>query len=287
MVLHTHRPPSLPLFAIRVRDVLVEAQLNLPARYNYYMTSLTLKPCEETDCKNPSKARGLCMKHYNYHTWRGTLPPLKSFTDPASRYEHWIDRSDPSGCWLWGGALSSGYGVIAVNGGNDYVHRWAYETFVGPIPDGLIVGHVCHDLDLTCRGGECVHRRCGRPDHLSPMSKGDNLRAGRMAMLTRERGQIRRATRTHCRNGHEWTEEDLYIRPSDGAHICRACTRESGERYKRKLGIATRPYRDRAECPQGHPYDTVNSQGSRVCTICAKEAQARYRERMRQSRLTA
>jgi len=43
-------------------------------------------------------------------------------------------------------------------------HRWAYETFVGPIPDGL---GVCHHCDTPS---------CVRPDHLFVGTQKDNVR---------------------------------------------------------------------------------------------------------------
>lgn len=67
----------------------------------------------------------------------------------------------PSGdCWQWQGASSAGYGMISVPDENGawrpvQVHRVAHELFVGPIPDGQVVRHLCGN------------RLCCRPDHLA------------------------------------------------------------------------------------------------------------------------
>ena len=45
-----------------------------------------------------------------------------------------IEKQDkPNGCWLWTGARTAdGHGAIHVSGKTYYVHRLAYELWVGP-----------------------------------------------------------------------------------------------------------------------------------------------------------
>lgn len=44
--------------------------------------------------------------------------------------------------WLWAGPIhKDGYGVIANNGTTMLAHRYSYERFIAPIPDGLVVRH--------------------------------------------------------------------------------------------------------------------------------------------------
>lgn len=57
-------------------------------------------------------------------------------------------RVDPiTGCWLWIGTVGrDGYGLC--RDGNKRrlyrrAHRLAFETWVGPIPNGMVVMHVC------------------------------------------------------------------------------------------------------------------------------------------------
>jgi hypothetical protein len=45
-----------------------------------------------------------------------------------------------------------------------YAHRWAYEHFVGPIPEGLEIDHGCF-----------VHA-CVNPGHLEPVTHQENVR---------------------------------------------------------------------------------------------------------------
>ena len=62
-----------------------------------------------------------------------------------------IQKQDrPNGCWLWTGARTAdGHGAIHVLGETTYVHRLAYELWVGPIPEGLWVLHRCN-TPLCC-----------------------------------------------------------------------------------------------------------------------------------------
>lgn len=90
-----------------------------------------------------------------------------------------IEHDTNGGCWLWTGAMvhSSGYGTIGHGGRSHGAHRASYETFVGPIPDGMLV---CHKCDV---------RACVNPDHLFI---GDHL-----ANMT----DMRRKGRAACQEG--------------------------------------------------------------------------------------
>lgn len=52
--------------------------------------------------------------------------------------------AQPNGCILWvGPAMPTGYGTLQIDKVKYVAHRLAYETFVGPIPDGLFACHRC------------------------------------------------------------------------------------------------------------------------------------------------
>lgn len=75
---------------------------------------------------------------------------------------------DDGGCWNWPGARTrKGYGQIRLaEGRTSYTHRESYMAFVGPIPEGLEIDHLCRN------------RGCFNPDHLEPVTPGENARRG-------------------------------------------------------------------------------------------------------------
>lgn len=95
---------------------------------------------------------------------------------------------DDSGCWLWQGTrIPNGYGTIGVrHARKGYVHRVAYETWIGAIPEGHIIDHLCRV------------RICCNPAHLEAVTPSQNTVRG-------DTIPVRRAARTHCLRNHEYT----------------------------------------------------------------------------------
>lgn len=137
-------------------------------------------------------------------------------------------------CQLATGCINDqGYAMVRIKGKLHYRHRLAYESAKGPIPDGLVVDHICHNADEACLGGPCVHRRCVEPSHLEAVPHRTNSLRGRgMAPA--------RAAQTHCIHGHEYTPENTYVRPSGGGRRnCRVCIRaRTQQTLLRQKGVA-------------------------------------------------
>jgi hypothetical protein len=132
-----------------------------------------------------------------------------------------------NGCWHYTkGVGRNGYGRCGWHGGTGLVHRVSYEVFTGPIPPGMTVNHKCHDADLSCPGGLCLHRRCFNPDHLEAVTHKKNLDNGKSCAAVN-------AAKTHCDNGHEFTPENTYIR-TDGCRTCRKCQAVAQGRYRER-----------------------------------------------------
>lgn len=109
-----------------------------------------------------------------------------------------------------GSLRPDGYRQVTVNGRLVLEHRLAYELEVGPIPDGAVVDHACHNADPSCPGGPtCPHRECRNPEHLVAVDRGENV-------------AIAAASRATCPAGHPWAVETTYRRP-DGRRRCRPC----------------------------------------------------------------
>lgn len=137
----------------------------------------------------------------------------------------------PDGCWIWQGYLNAhGYAETNADSRRYLLHRYAYETVHGPIPDGLTIDHLCHTEDTSCPGGvECVHRACVNPDHLEAVTRAENVRRGRH----KERAARTRESITHCPHGHEYTPENSFY-ARDGRRSCRECMRARTQRATEK-----------------------------------------------------
>lgn len=124
----------------------------------------------------------------------------------------------PDGCWLWiGNKNNNGYGLTIINKKVRRVHRVTYELLVGPIPEGLVIDHLCRV------------RNCCNPAHLEPVPQRTNMLRGVSPLAEK-------ATWTHCVNGHEFTPETTYIHPKRGTRNCRTCMLETARR--RRAGLA-------------------------------------------------
>ncbi len=133
----------------------------------------------------------------------------------------------PNGCWEWTGEITKrGYGRFTYRGKREMAHRFSYEHFKGPIPDGLTGDHDCHK-PAECFGGcSCPHRRCVNPDHIEPMSNLDNCRKGHGSKRGIEASAAQKRAITHCPQDHPYDEHNTLVRPN-GHRRCRECERLS------------------------------------------------------------
>lgn len=168
------------------------------------------RTCSIDGCSRPAGSRGWCQMHYA-RWWRHgdpttTLLVMGRGTE-AQRLWGSIDTSDPDACWPWPGATrGAGYGTIRAFGRNNVLtHRLAYELAVGPIPEGLVIDHLCRNT------------RCVNPSHLEPVTPRENTLRGRGIAASN-------AQKTHCPAGHPYDEENTYLIKT-GGRMCRTCMR--------------------------------------------------------------
>jgi hypothetical protein len=130
-----------------------------------------------------------------------------------------VNKTDT--CWLWTAWIErNGYGRFWLDGRQQGAHRAAYEMYVGPIPDGLEIDHLCRV------------RHCVNPAHLDAVTAAENIRR-----MTPHRADYKSA-KTHCPQGHPYDAENTLV-GKDGGRSCRACKKETGRLiYERDRELA-------------------------------------------------
>jgi hypothetical protein len=124
-------------------------------------------------------------------------------------------------CWRWTGAHARDYGTIGLKPYHRtvYAHRFAYEYFVGPIPEGLEIDHV------TARG--CRFRDCVNPEHLEAVTRRTNI-------LRSSNVVADQARRDQCPKGHPYDEANTrLIRGKRSCIECHNSDRRTGRVHKR------------------------------------------------------
>lgn len=172
------------------------------------------RKCAVGGCEAPVLARGYCNAHYK-KLWRyGSPTGSPTRPTPRERFESKIHKT--ADCWEWGGTiLNNGYGRFMVKKKTVLVHRYSYELYVGEVPEGLVIDHLCRN------------RRCVNPDHLEPVTNEENLFRGLGY-------RIMNGMDDSCIRGHKYTEENTYWPPNGGAMRCRMCARQHDRNRNRK-----------------------------------------------------
>ncbi len=122
-----------------------------------------------------------------------------------------------SGCITWIGAVKpNGYGTISRKNKTIHAHRYSYEHYVGEIPKGMQLDHLCGV------------RNCVNPIHLEAVSQKENLRRGSSPSAKNSR-------RSHCIHGHLLSGDNLYIRLGRGGRMCKTCGKERARMHMAKF----------------------------------------------------
>lgn len=119
-------------------------------------------------------------------------------------------NAHPDACWMWIGCVNpKGYGMFRSNG----AHRFAYEWFIGPIPQG-------HEIHHACGATDCVN-----PAHLESLSPKEHRQRGSYWWV-----------RNECIRGHKLTNDNVYRCKTRGveSRTCLRCRLASRRRWSQR-----------------------------------------------------
>ena len=177
-------------------------------------------------------------------------------TKDIARFNASYTPEPNTGCWLWLGTIQRGYGHIHFAGKKRRAHRVSYELARGPIPDGLVLDHLC------------CEKSCVNPDHLEATTDAVNIQRAP------NHSSKQLAARTHCKHGHAFTPENTCVK-SDGARSCITCRRAQqkiGNTERMRKYVAAN--RDRRNAYQREYY----ARNAEKMAGLAREYRARKRE---------
>ena len=145
-------------------------------------------------------------------------------TNRKNTIEALLERLDQTGeCWLWTDKIrKDGYVSMWFYGKKTNLHRIMYEHFVGPIPEGLHIDHLCRV------------RHCCNPEHLEAVTQEENIR--------RSLQYNANLLKTHCDNGHEFTEENTYRYGNQ--RVCKECRLHRGKKRRLETDYDKKYYED-------------------------------------------
>lgn len=134
-----------------------------------------------------------------------------------------VEFEPNTGCWIWRGATSRGYGYTYHSGKMHRAHRFSFSIFKRDLKLDEIVLHKC---DTT---------QCVNPDHLLAGTQSENM------YDSSHKKRHKNSKKEFCPKGHPLSGENLKIHKRKGGLIksreCKICYNESQRRwYNRSRG---------------------------------------------------
>jgi hypothetical protein len=128
-------------------------------------------------------------------------------------------------CLEWTGKPTrDGYGQMYDGSRSLSSHVWIYQRWVGRIPQGMQIDHMCEN------------KACQNVRHMKVKTPWENNRRGNSAAAKAARA-------THCPQNHEYTPENTII-TAMGYRRCRECNKRHQRNYRPKRNANRRKSRN-------------------------------------------
>lgn len=137
-----------------------------------------------------------------------------------NRFWDKVDFVGMNACWGWTGAhlIKGKRGTFWMDGRMVVAPKASLILHGVSVPDGTFV---CH---------HCDNPNCVNPLHLFVGTNKDNL------IDSSNKGRLPPQQKTHCKNGHEFTEENTRKRTVGNSRVCMECMKV----YRRKYELRRR-----------------------------------------------
>lgn len=135
---------------------------------------------------------------------------------------HRITQDPLTGCWNCSGSNNGKYPVMYFRGRQRYVKRVIAYLFLG-----IDLGDPRQDLH------KCDNTWCCNPLHLFLGTQADNIED------CVEKGRNFWRNRTHCKQGHEFSPQNTYLKPGARGRTtrqCKTCTLLNNARRRGSAG---------------------------------------------------
>lgn len=175
--------------------------------------------------------------------------------DAEARFFGKIEKPNgDDGCWIWHGSKNSrGYGRFYPGRPlpSVYAHRWSYERFVGRIPAGLQIDHLCRV------------KHCVNPAHLEPVTARENMhRADSPSIVASRTGK--------CQRGHDLPD----FPDRQGKRRCLVCHQERLRAARLQRRTKAIESANRQRCPS-FIKDAIWERTGGLCDFCGRTVAAK------------
>lgn len=132
-------------------------------RYGDPLASKTREWCSVDGCGKKHYGNGLCNMHWQRLRNVGSLDTDRPIYQTVEESFAYRTREAENGCIEWtGSTVNGGYGHFRKGGKNHRAHRYAWAQANGPIPEGMVIDHLCHNP------------ACVNVDHLRAVTQAQN-----------------------------------------------------------------------------------------------------------------